>query len=362
VPELSLNLPINSVSFGQVSTLILRELYKRGLEPCSLFPIGEVDFSTQEKDDDFFEWVQKCVSKRNFSHSRKNPTLKLWHLNGSMESYSENNSLLTFYELDSPTKSEINIAKNNKNLIVTSNYSKEIFKEHGVDAKVIPLAFDDYNFKRKEKKYFEDGRVNFTICGKFEKRKNHAKTIASWAKRFGNNKKYFLQCSVYNNFAKEELNKKWFSESVLNKNYFNVQFLGHMPHNNLYNDYLNSSDIVLCMSGAEGWGLPEFHSVAMGAHAVVLNATAYKEWANKENSVLIEPTEKIECYDGIFFNKGSEFNQGNIYDYNEDEFIHACEEAIRRHEENPRNLEGEKIVSEFTPKSMVDSLLDIVLD
>ena len=116
------------------------------------------------------------------------------------------------------------------------------------------------------------------------------------------------------------------------------------------------------MSGAEGWGLPEFHSVAMGSHAVVLNATSYKEWANKDNSVIVEPSGKVEAYDGVFFHKGAKFNQGNIYDYDEDQFIAACEEAIKRHESNPNNEAGEKIVSDFTAKKMVDSLLKIVLD
>ena len=70
-----------------------------------------------------------------------------------------------------------------------------------------------------------------------------------------------------------------------------------MPKNAVYNDYLNSGDIVIGMSGGEGWGLPEFHSVGLGKHAVMLNATAYKEWATSENSVLLEPSGKIEVYD-----------------------------------------------------------------
>ena len=359
--NLSLNLPINSVSFGQVSTLILREIYKRGLEP-PLFPIGNVDLSSQVKDDGFFKWLENRINTAADNHSRDNKCLKLWHLNGGLDSFSKNHSLITFYELDSPTKAEINAAKNCDNFILTSQYAQNIFKENGIESKYIPLAFDEYNFKKKNKNYFDDGRINFILCGKFEKRKNHAKTISAWAKRFGNDKKYSLQCCVYNNFADENTNKQWFSQAVNNNKYFNIQFLGTMQTNELYNDFLNSSDIVLAMSGAEGWGLPEFHSVAMGSHAVVLNATSYKEWANKDNSVIVEPSGKVEAYDGVFFHKGAKFNQGNIYDYDEDQFIAACEEAIKRHESNPNNEAGEKIVSDFTAKKMVDSLLKIVLD
>ena len=94
-----------------------------------------------------------------------------------------------------------------------------------------------------------------------------------------------------------------------------------MPNNELYNDFLNSADVILGMSGGEGWALPEFQSVAMGKHAVILNASAYKEWANEKNSVLVNPSGKIPVYDGMFFQEGAPYNQGNIYDFNEDEFI-----------------------------------------
>ena len=51
-----------------------------------------------------------------------------------------------------------------------------------------------------------------------------------------------------------------------------------MPTNTAYNDYLNSGDIIIGMSGGEGWGLPEFHSVALGKYGIILNAHAYKEF------------------------------------------------------------------------------------
>ena len=55
--------------------------------------------------------------------------------------------------------------------------------------------------------------------------------------------------------------------------FFNVNFFGYMAKNTLYNDFLNSADVILGMSGGEGWALPEFQSVAMGKHAVILNAS-----------------------------------------------------------------------------------------
>ena len=357
----SLHLPLNKVSFGQVSTLILREIYKRELEP-SIFPIGGVDFSSQKEDQKFFAWIEKCLSKAKTAHSRDYPTLKLWHLNGGLDSFSKKHALLTFYELDQPTLAETNAAKNADKLIFTNKYSSEIFSKCGVESSVIPLAFDKYNFYKKDKKYFDDDRINFILCGKFENRKNHAKTINAWVKKYGNNKKYFLQCCIYNSFADEQTNKSWFAQALKGEQYFNVQFLGHMPQNELYNDFLNSADIVLGMSGGEGWGLPEFQATALGAHAVILNATAYKEWADEINSVLIEPSGKKEVYDNLFFKKGEPWNQGKIFDYKDEDFIEGCEQAIKRAKIDANNEAGETLKNKFTSESLADNILKILVD
>ena len=130
-----------------------------------------------------------------------------------------------------------------------------------------------------------------------------------------------------------------------------------MAKNSLYNDFLNSGDIILGMSGGEGWGLPEFHSVAMGKHAVILNASAYKEWANEKNSVLVAPCGKIPVYDNMFFQEGQPYNQGNIYNFDEDAFIEACEEAVKRTKSNRVNKEGLKLQEDFTYAKTTDAIL-----
>ena len=195
------------------------------------------------------------------------------------------------------------------------------------------------------------------MAGKFEKRKHHQKTIQTWLKRFGENKKYFLQCAIYNSFISQEDNQKITNSIMGGQKPFNVNFFGFMAKNSLYNDFLNSGDIILCMSGAEGWGLPEFHSVAMGKHAVVLNASAYKDWADEINSVLVTPNGKTPVYDGMFFSEGQPFNQGNIYDFDPDEFIDACEQAIKRVEINRVNEDGFKLKKEFTYEKTTQSIL-----
>ena len=115
------------------------------------------------------------------------------------------------------------------------------------------------------------------------------------------------------------------------------------------------------MSSGEGWGIPEFSSTAIGKHAVILNAHAYQTWANEKNSVFVNPLDqKIDCYDNVFFKKGADINQGQYFNYKEDDFIAACEEVVKRVESNRTNLEGLKLQEEFTYSKTVDSLLELV--
>jgi hypothetical protein len=356
----ALNVPLNSVSFGQVSTSWAREIFNRSLEP-SIFPIGgQVDLSTQDEiSPEFQKWLEEGINKSSSCHDRKTPVIKLWHLNGSLESVSQKQVLFSFYELDEPTPAEVNVVRNHVTAF-SSKFTCERFKEKGADCHYVPLGFDHHNFKKTNKKYFTDGRITFNIVGKLEKRKRHEKTIKAWIKRFGNDKKYFLQCAVYNPFFNEKDNTALVNRIVEGKRYFNLNFLGFMAKNSIYNDFLNSADVILGLSGGEGWGLPEFHSVGLGKHAVILDAHSYQGWANENNSVLVKPSSKIPVYDGMFFKQGQPFNQGNIFDYEEDEFIAACEEVIKRFESSPTNKEGLKIQDEFKTEKTVDKMISLL--
>jgi len=356
--DFALQLPVNKLSFGQVSICILQEIYKKGLEP-SLFPINQ-DVESFTLSPDFLKWLKSCIDKGPKQHKKENPVFMLWHLNASgMNSVSNNRSMLSFYELDSPTKAEVNIASNVDKLFFTTNHSIDTFSNYGVESELIHLGFDKYHFKKLDKKYFDDDRIVFNLCGKLEKRKRHKKVIQAWAKRFGNNKKYQLQCAIHNTFLQKEM-PGLISRILNGERYFNIQFLPFMDKNIQYNDFLNSANVVIGMSGGEGWGLPEFHSVAMGKHSVIMDATGYKEWATKENSELVTPSGKISSVDGVFFNEGADYNQGRIYDFDEDAFIDACEKVIKRVESNPENEEGLKLQDEFTYEKTTNQILSSI--
>ena len=353
----ALHLPINAVSFGQDSVGLLREIHSRGLLP-SLFLIGQPDLSAYNVTEDFQKWLNECIKKGLLDHSRYNPIFKLWHLNGSMESFSNNQILLTFHETDQLTPFETNVIKNNYKVLVTSEFSKNVFQANGAkNVDKIPLFFDSLNFFRQEKKYFEDDRITFNLVGKFEHRKRTTNTIRAWVKKYGDNPAYELRCAIYNSFLSPEDNQKIVNMITEGKSYFNLKFLSFMPKNNMYNEYLNSGNIIIGASGGEGFGLGEMHSLALGKHGIMLAAHSYTEFANNNNAVMFDPCGKIPAYDGMFFHPNQPFNQGNFFDWDNDSFINACEEAIRRVRMDRVNHEGMKLQSKFTVKNTVDQIL-----
>jgi len=357
MPKLTFNCPLNGVSFGQVSVSLLREAYRRKLEVLIAMMAEKADLSQYEASEEFSTWLDKSIKNFATQHSREDPTFKLWHFNGSYGWISDNQALMSFYELDDPTDVELNIARNCRKLIFTSQYTCDVFESKGVKAHYVPLAFDKDSFHREEREYYDDDRVVFNLCGKFELRKRHAKILQAWSKKYGNNKKYLLQCSIFSPFMDPKVNGQVVDQALGHKRYWNIVFNPMMPLNSQYNNYLNSADIIIGMSGGEGWGLPEFQSVALGKHAVILDAHGYKGWANEENSVLVQPDKKIDVYDGQFFRKGAEYNQGQIYDWNEDDFIDSCEEAINRSKANRVNEKGLELQDKFTYSKTFDSIL-----
>lgn len=355
----ALELPYNSVSFGQISTLLSREIWNLKLNPC-IFPIGNTDISCQTNiSQDFIQWLQNSLNSSTKKHSRKTPIFKLWHLPSSLQSYSDKQILYSFYELDNPTEEEINIVKNNHKVIFSNDYTVNIFKNYGCDNVIkIPLAFDKYNFSVLNKTYFTDGRITFNFCGKVEiTRKRTAKVIQSWIKKFGNNTKYFLNCAIWNVHITPEQNQQIINEICGGQRYFNIQFLGYMPSNGQVNDYYNSGDIMISM-GTEGYGLPLFNSLCLGKHAVALNCAGHKEYCNNENTVLVNPCAKIPVYDNMFFRQGQPYNQGSVYDFNEDEFISACELAINRVQKDKINHAGLKLQNEFNSEKFANQIIE----
>lgn len=356
--------PLNQVSFGNVSYNILRELYRLNQRDPSFkvayYPISNPDLGAFSGGDaDFHKWIKSLIENRYANLSKDAVTLKLWHINGAEKRISSKQVLFTFYELDEPTSVEKSLVGLQDATIFSSSYAASAFKTAlpSVNAFSAPLGFDE-DFHQTNKKYLE-GKVHFLLMGKFEKRKHTDKIIKLWAKKFGKDPKYQLSCSILNPFLDKELMKKLLIgyKSLAS----NINILPFVSTNAEVNDVLNSADIDLSgLSGAEGWGLPAFNATCLGKWSIVLNASSHTDWANENNALLLNPSGKIDAYDGIFFKKGSDFNQGSIYDFNEEEAIYKMEVAIAMVEAGRKNEHGIEMGKKLTYGNTVSQIVPVL--
>ena len=238
----------------------------------------------------------------------------------------------------------------------SSKHSFDLFSEHSDNCHYVPLGFDE-DFFKTNKTYLKD-KIHFGLMGKMEKRKHTLKILKLWAEKFGDNPDFQLTCLINNPFMKSENVASEISKALNHKTYKNINFLPFLNKNSEVNELLNSIDIDLTgLSGAEGWNLPAFNSTCLGKWSIVLNGTSHKDWANSENSILVEPSKKIEAYDGIFFKEGGPFNQGNILDFSKESFFDALDQAISKNKSE--NTEGLKLKDKFSYKSTTEKILNI---
>ena len=354
--DFTLNLPLNRTSLGQVSICIAKEIYKRGLNPC-IFPIGGIDLISHKIDKDFNSWLTEGVQKSQCKHSRHSHSLKLWHLNGGLEKFSDNQSLFTFQETDQFTEAEINVIHNQNHVFFSNNYLVDIAKSYGLhNVSYCPLGYDAESFYKLNKKYYNDDRIVFGIFGKFEQRKGHLRAIQTWCKKYANNKKYMLHLSIGNSFLTPEQNNQILGQIFGSQKPWNVNISNISQTNAEYNDVLNSIDIVIDASHNENWSLPSFQAVGLGKWGVLHGVCGISEWANNQNSVLFEPNGKmLDIYDNMFFGKGQQFSQGKYYDWNEESLIVAMEKAEKL--AKTPNPEGEKLRETFSYSRVVDTIL-----
>ena len=357
--KLILKAPFNSLSLGNVSYNIARELYNKEIE-VSLFPhAGNFDFSPFDKlDKDFKKWLENSANSRLHTIDSKTPCLSVWHLNDSIDMPGKKTFLYTFYEANDPTFTEKKICDFHDHVIFSSSYAKQSFDNVGCsNTSYTPLGWD-VDFFETNKDYLKD-KIHFGLIGKWEKRKHTEKIIKAWIKKFGNNPDYQLSCCIVNPFFKTDEMNFVIGQALENKHFSNVNFLPRLKTNSEINDLMNSIDIDLSgLSGAEGWNLPAFNSTCLGKWSTVLNATSHTDWANENNSILLEPDGQESIIDGLFFKDGTDFNQGEMYSLSEEMIIDILEKSLQF--KDKVNTEGKKLKKQFSYKKTVESIVEII--
>lgn len=354
--QLIFEAPLNSLSFGNVSYNILRELYKRGVS-VALFIIGEKgDLSAFDPAPDFVAWIKDASTNRYKKLKRIVPSLKLWHLTGSDLMRGPHQRLFTFHETNKATDIECSIARMQERCFFSSKFSHDVFQQAGLlNVDYANIGFDE-DIKPIDVPKPEG--IHFTLMGKFEKRKQTEKIIRLWLQKYGNVSGFSLNLCVNNPFFKQEDMQAILGNVFENKRYKNVNLLPFLPTNKDVNQLYCLTDIDLTgLSGGEGWNLPAFNMTCLGKWSIINFNTAHMDWANENNSIIVYPDHEFEAHDGVFFKRGGDFNQGCFFGFNDEHVIRAMEMAVDRVKSGQINTEGTKLPDKFNYKNTVDKLL-----
>ena len=359
----SIELPLNQTGLGSVGMGIAVELFHRGLTP-NIFIIGNPDFGYANLPEGFPQWFNYFAGKALASYKRSEPSIKIWHINGSQARLSDNATIYTVHEVDGITDTEKNILSQYDRILVPSNFSKKVFEAKGLQTGVTPNFFDASLFSHVDapRKGLEDVTI-FSVLGKLEKRKWTTKTIGAWVKRFGGDKKYRLHAHVFNPFLmggvdpKNHLaaHKQIIEREIGRELPWNVTIQGFQTREE-FNMSLNIIDIDCSLSGGEGFGLPFLQTRVLGKRGVGLHAHSYPDFASSENTIWVEPSGKEDSADGMFFQKGQPYNQGNIFTWDEDAGIAGMEAALEM--DIPDPSVGKALAEKFSVRNTVDCLLN----
>lgn len=355
----NLECPINRLSLGQVSFGVLHELYSRDIL-VNLFPIGgNVDLAAFDFDDGFQDWLDLSMQNR-YEDAPTKPSLTIWHIDGSHKKlFGTKNVLWTAHETDQLTNSEVAILNNYDHTFVTSDYSLSVFNQYVKNVSVCPNYFDSRHFFNVENVNKKTESINFGLFGKLEKRKLTLDIIILWAKIFGNNPKFSLNCGIFNHHISPQEQQSIVAQHFGGKIPWNINFLPFQEKNSLFNLTMNSIDIDLSgLSGAEGWNLPAFQALCLGKVCVFLNAHAHKTYLSKSNVIKVSPSGKAPIYDSKFFIKGHNFNQGNMFIFNEKDAADAMKQSVEELLSNKNFEKNCKIADTFSVKNTVDTLLE----
>lgn len=360
IQRLNVHSQISALSFGQIGFNILRELYRRKIQVC-FFP-RQLDRGPFKVDQSFGQWLERSVNSRYTKLDRKVPTLSTWHINGAENRLSDKQVLFSFHETDSPTESEVNIVNQQDHTVFTSNWTVDNFKTYGANnVSFVPLGLDE-DFVPVDKRLIADDVIHWGLAGsKCEQRKNTELIIRTWAKRYGGNRAHQLTLCITNPFFKPEQMNAFYQGVFNGVKPANVNILPPRKTNAEMNQLYNSIDIDLTgFSSSEGWGIPAHTCTALGKWSIVTNCTAHKDWATAENSILVKPAGMKPVYDGVFFQQGAPFSQGNVYSFTAEQLEGAMESA-EKVAKTP-NREGEKLRKLHTYAKTVEGILEKIGD
>lgn len=298
--SLNMNCPIGVTGYGITSFNIYKCLRNLDID-ITLFPIGQANLDNK----DFADNILMDIDKQK-TYNKHSPFFKIWHqFDLAMRIGTGKYVALTFFEVDKLKQIEKVMINNTDTILVASEWAKQILLDNDISTEigVAPLGIDPSIFNESVlstvKK--DNDKYVFLNIGKWEIRKGHDLLVEIFNDAFDKDSNVELWMLNHNPFLTNEENAKWHSLYKNSKLTDKIKLIPRVASHSDVAKVIAMSDCGIFPARSEGWNneVPEFF--ALNKPVILTNYSAHTQYANKENSYLLDIDGLTTAKDDKFF-------------------------------------------------------------
>lgn len=350
--KLNLNCPINTTSYGYVSSFFLRELSSK----CD---IRHIPIHDNHPDDELLPLLKQYLGRWDFHHDAA--CLRIWHQHELTTFYGNGPKIgFPIFELESFSPQEIHSLTYPDALFVCSKWAKSVLESNNINnVYVTPLGYDDTIFVPD---FTEKRDVTvFGNFGKFEIRKGHDVLIEAFNAAFEKDDDVLLAMMPTNLFLTKEEANSWINKYKQCKLSDKVQIIPRVRTQRMVYNIMSQIDCGVFPARAEGWNLEALECLACGKHLIITDCTGHTEFANEENSRLIKMESGFEkAIDNKFFNGHSIWRSFGRNEF--DQLVNHLREVHKSNKEGSlkSNVVGANSVKQFSWRNSGQTLFNTI--
>ena len=333
--QLNMMCPINSTGYGITSFNIFKSL--RDKTDITLFPIGQPSIDNQE----CYQLIASSIQKQE-TFNKNNPCFKIWHQFDLATRIGLSKYVaLTFFEIDKLKPNEIQMINSTDTMVVASSWAKQILQNNNITIpiNVVPMGVDPTVFNESVIKSVkkDNDKYVFINIGKWEVRKGHDILVELFNDAFEETDNVELWMVNHNHFLNTNENNAWINLYKNSKLGSKIQIVPRLPTHSDVAKVMAMSDCGIFPSRAEGWNIEVPELFALNKPVILSNYSAHTEYANKDNSYLLEIDGLTEARDDKFFDGYG--NWANLSDNFYDQAIESMRYVYKNNiRSNPNGL------------------------
>jgi glycosyltransferase involved in cell wall biosynthesis len=298
-----------NTSYGIATLEIFKRLVSQGR--VSLFPIGGIHPEERFPPDLVID-LQKSINNSQLFDVNA-PSIRICHQNMLAEHVGRQRINFPIFELTKFSDIEKNHLKSSDKILVASQWGKKVIEANGIDVPtyVVPLGTnrDIFNENVKAKLSNPRNTTRFINVGKWEKRKGHDFLAHAFDKAFRPVDNVELWMLPTNPFLNDDEVKQYstpYTDSFMARA-GKIKVLPRITHQIDVAELMASCDCMVLPSRAEGFCLPALDALSMGMELITTDYSAMTEYADSNNSSLIDIDKLEPANDGKWFHGQGEW-------------------------------------------------------